>query len=388
MPAAELLDPRSFAITAGFAAAVQALAIVYVWSVLLRDRALLWLAGSSALAALAAILGVSRPHLHPILTHAGATIALISGHALAAYAFARFLGRRLPLVLPIGVVVLTTIVVLFFLFVAPRIDIRLASYSLAVALFSLITATMLLDVPKGPLRLTHWPVGILHLIHGALALVRSFSVLIEPPRADVFEPSIIQTLWFAQSLVIVNLTFTGVILMVTQRIRLGLDRQAREDVLTGTLNRRAFEEAAAAEWSRATRHDLPLSILVIDLDHFKALNDTHGHEAGDAWLKVFAELTGNLLRHEDLLCRYGGEEFVVLLPQTRLDAALQAAERIRRMIEGHRLAHGTAAVAVTVSIGVAARGGEYKTLKTIIAAADRALYRAKAAGRNRTMTAV
>ena len=276
----------------------------------------------------------------------------------------------------------------FFLFVAPRIDVRLASYSLAVALFSLITATMLLDVPKGPLRVTHWPVGILHLIHGALALARSFSVLIEPPRADVFEPSIIQALWFAQSLVIVNLTFTGVILMVTQRIRLGLDRQAREDVLTGILNRRAFEESAEAEWSRATRHDLPLSILVIDLDHFKTLNDTHGHEAGDAWLKAFAQLTGNLLRLEDLLCRYGGEEFVVLLPQTRLDAALQAAERIRRMIEGHRLAHGTASVAVTVSIGVAARGGEYKTLKSMIAAADRALYRAKAAGRNRTMTAV
>lgn len=331
---------------------------------------------------------MSRPYLPPILTHATATVALVAGHALGAHAFGRFLGRRLSPVLLIGVVVLSAIITLFFLFVAPRIDIRLAGYSLAVALFSLITATMLLDVPKGPLRLTHWPVGILHLIHGALALARSFSVLIEPPRADVFEPSIIQTLWFAQSLVIVNLTFTGVILMVTQRIRLGLDRQAREDVLTGTLNRRAFEEAAAAEWSRATRHDLPLSILVIDLDHFKALNDTHGHEAGDAWLKVFAELTGNLLRREDLLCRYGGEEFVVLLPQTRLDAALQAAERIRRMIEGHRLAHGTAAVAVTVSIGVAARGGEYKTLKAMIAAADRALYRAKAAGRNRTMTAV
>ena len=382
------LDPRTFAIAAGVAAAIQAGAILYVWRVLRRDHALLPLAGATALAAIGAMIGLSRPHLHPLLTHFLANITIISGHALGAFACGRFLGRRVPPSLLIGIVVLAGLVTLFFLVVAPRIDIRLATYSLAVGFYSLIISMMLLDVPRGPLRVTHWPVGILYLMHGVFALLRAFSVLVEPPRSDVFEPSVIQTLWFAQSLAIVNLTFIGVVLMVTQRLRLEIDRYAREDGLTGALNRQAFDQAAEAEWSRSTRHDLPLSVLVIDLDHFKALNDTHGHEAGDAWLKVFAELTGNLLRHEDLLCRYGGEEFVVLLPQTRLDAALQAAERIRRMIEGHRLAHGTAAVAVTVSIGVAARGGEYKTLKSMIAAADRALYRAKAAGRNRTMTAV
>lgn len=88
MPGADLLDPRTFAVTGGFAAAVQALAILYVWTVLLRDRSLLALAGAAALASLAAILAISRPHLHPVLTHAGATIALVAGHALGAYAFA------------------------------------------------------------------------------------------------------------------------------------------------------------------------------------------------------------------------------------------------------------------------------------------------------------
>lgn len=377
------LDPRTFAIAAGFAAAIQALAILYVWRIQLRDRAVLELAGAAGLAAIGAILGVSRPHLHPFFSHACASAALILGYALGAFAFGRFLGRRVPPSLLLVVAVLAIAVNLFFLFAAPRTEIRIAGYSLAVACYSLITAGLLLDVPKGPLRLTHWPVGILHLIHGALAIARAFSVLIEAPRADVFEPSLIQTLWFAQSLVIVNLTFIGVMLMVAQRLRLGLDRQAREDGLTGALNRHAFEHAAEAEWSRSTRHDLPLSVMVIDLDHFKTLNDTHGHEAGDAWLKAFAQLTDGLLRREDLLCRYGGEEFLVLLPQASLDATLQAADRVRRVTEGHRVVHAGASLGVTVSIGIATRDDEHRSLKSVIAAADRALYRAKAGGRNR-----
>ena len=378
------LDPRTIAVSAGFAAAVQALAILYVWSALLRERAIIELSGAAALAALGAVLGLSRPHLHPFVTHVCANIAIISGHALGAFAFGRFLGRRVPPMLMIGVVLLATVVTVFFMFVAPRFDVRVATFSLAVAFYSLVVATLLLDVPRGPLRITHWPVGILHLVHGALALARGFSVLLEAPRTDVFEPSVIQMLWFAQSMIIVELTFTGVILMITQRLRLGSDRHAREDMLTGALNRNAFEQMAEIEWSRSTRHGLPLSVLVIDLDHFKTLNDTHGHDAGDNSLKAFAELTGRLLRREDVLCRYGGEEFVVLLPQTTLEAAVQAAERIRRATEGHRVDHGGTAIALTVSIGVASRGSTHTNLKAVIASADRALYRAKAAGRNRT----
>lgn len=380
------LDPRSLAIAAGFAAAIQSVAILYVWHIMLRDRAVLQLAGAAALAAVGAVLALSRPHLHPLLTHFLATVTLVSGHALGAYAFGRFLDRRVPSSLLIGIVVLAALVTLFFFVVAPRIDIRIATYSLAIGFYSLVISMLLLDVPRGPLRVTHWPVGILYLMHSVFAVLRAFSVLIEPPRADVFEPSLIQALWFAQSLAIVNLTFIGVILMITQRLRLGIDRHAREDGLTGALNRHAFEQAAEAEWSRATRHDLPLSVLVIDLDHFKALNDAHGHEAGDAWLRTFVELTGRQLRREDLLCRYGGEEFLVLLPQTRIEAASEAAERLRRTIEIHRLTHEGAAVALTVSIGVAARNAEHMTIKAVIAAADRALYQAKAAGRNRVET--
>jgi diguanylate cyclase (GGDEF)-like protein len=173
--------------------------------------------------------------------------------------------------------------------------------------------------------------------------------------------------------------------MISQRLQLELDRQASYDGLTMTLNRRAFERIGEAEWSRSTRHDLPLSVLVLDLDGFKILNDTHGHDAGDMWLKTFAELCRGLFRREDLLCRFGGEEFIALLPQTPLEAAVHAAERARRAVEGLRVTHGGVDIAATVSIGVATRGPSVTDLKSAIAAADRALYRAKAAGRNRVV---
>ena len=380
-----LLDPRTLATAAAFAAAVQALAIIYVWYVQIRNKALLYFSIGAGLAAVGAVLGMLRPQAPVLVTHVLATCILLASHAIAAYAFGVFLKRRVPALLLSVMVVVAGMVVAFFVYVSPQIEIRIAAYSICVAFNSLVISTLLLDVPKGPLRLTHWPVGFLHLAHGIFALLRAFSALIEPPRSDIFEPSLIQALWFVQSLIIVNLSFVGTVLMVTQRIRLDLDRQASEDELTGALNRRAFDVASAAEWSRAVRHDLPLSVLVLDLDRFKALNDVHGHDAGDEWLKTFAEITRDALRREDVLCRHGGEEIVVLLPQTGLEAAALAAERIRRTVEAFR-ADGTSASS-SVSIGVAAKTSRYPDFKAMLAAADQALYRAKASGRNRVETA-
>ncbi len=377
------LDGQTFAIAAAFICAVQALASFYVWCVQLRNRAVIELALGAAAVALGAALGASRPHLPMIATHLGASALLVAGHALGASAFSRFLGRRVPNGLLIGLTAGAILVMSFFLFVAPRTEIRIATYSLSVAVYSLIVAGLLLDVPRGPLRATHWPVGILHLIHAIFAVLQAFSVLFET-REDVFQPGWIQALWFIQSIAVLTLTFTGLVLMVTQRISLELDRQASYDTLTGALNRRAFERLAEAEWSRAARHDLPLSVLILDLDRFKTLNDAHGHDAGDVWLKAFTDMTTGLLRREDVLCRYGGEEFVILLPQTELEAATYAAERIRRAVDGLRVEGSS--VSGTVSVGVAEKVPAHVDFKALLTAADQALYRAKAAGRNRVST--
>jgi diguanylate cyclase (GGDEF)-like protein len=377
------LDPRTLAAAAAIATIVQVVAMFYVWRIQFRDRAVAELTLAALLVVCAAGLALSRPLLPPILTHVLSVAGLIAGHALGVLAIRRFVGRRTPPWFVIGLPAVCGVLVAWFLFVDPRLDIRIAVYTLAASTTSALIAWSLLDVPPGPLRATHWPVGFLHLASASLGIIRFFVVLAHESQEDVFAPSLLSSLWFLQALVVVNLTFTGVILMITQRLRLELDRQASYDTLTSALNRRAFERLAEAEWSRAGRHGHALSILALDLDRFKQLNDGHGHEAGDTWLRAFTGLVQGLLRREDVLCRQGGDEFLVLLPQTALDAARQAAERIRRGADGLRISHNGAELAATVSIGVATHPGSASTLQATIAAADQALYLAKANGRNR-----
>jgi two-component system cell cycle response regulator len=158
---------------------------------------------------------------------------------------------------------------------------------------------------------------------------------------------------------------------------------ASTDVLTGCLNRRALIEKLEQELDRARRYEFPVTILLIDLDRFKAVNDTLGHLVGDAVLRQLGELLRREVRSVDLVARYGGEEFVVLLPNTATDGGMSFAERLRIRVAQQDFTTGLAPLALTVSIGVAtfpATPGE--TVEELLAAADQALYRAKHDGRN------
>jgi diguanylate cyclase (GGDEF)-like protein len=170
------------------------------------------------------------------------------------------------------------------------------------------------------------------------------------------------------------------------------DRETHElattDSLTGVYNRRTFKELAEPLLSRARRTRGPVSLLLLDLDHFKRVNDTYGHLAGDDVLEAFAGLARTCLRKEDLLARYGGEEFVVLLPGTAETAAMALAERIREEVAGTPLRAGENDAHITVSIGLAGETGEQlPSLEGLLGRADQALYAAKAQGRNRVVVA-
>jgi two-component system chemotaxis response regulator CheY len=163
-----------------------------------------------------------------------------------------------------------------------------------------------------------------------------------------------------------------------------LEKLALTDVLTGLANRRAFVDALEAELSRVHRHDRRASVLFLDLDEFKRVNDTHGHAVGDEVLAGFSQVLKRRCRRGDLAARIGGEEFAVLLPTTgRVPAAL-VAERIRRATESHPLGNSVE-VPVTVSIGVASTEDSTEPYEPaeLLGRADAALYRAKAGGRNR-----
>jgi diguanylate cyclase (GGDEF)-like protein len=172
-------------------------------------------------------------------------------------------------------------------------------------------------------------------------------------------------------------------LVQLQSARKDLQRMATSDELTGLLNRREFLEAAQREHSRAKRYSRPCSVLMLDLDLFKRVNDTHGHAVGDVVLKTCAAAWKRLLRDQDLLGRLGGEEFCAVLPETPALAGLQAAERMRRAIEALSFEGKQGTFKVTTSIGVTEVVPADEQVADVIERADRALYRAKLGGRNR-----
>jgi diguanylate cyclase (GGDEF)-like protein len=154
--------------------------------------------------------------------------------------------------------------------------------------------------------------------------------------------------------------------------------QSVTDPLTGLRNRRGLQQQLDEEFSRSVRHDSPLSIMVIDVDHFKSFNDNHGHQAGDEILAALGGLLSRAKRDYDVAARYGGEEFVIMLPNTAAQGAGVLAERVRRAVQRFAWPHG----AVTVSIGSATIGIEMADAGQLFEAADAALYTAKSSGRN------
>ena len=169
-----------------------------------------------------------------------------------------------------------------------------------------------------------------------------------------------------------------------------LEGLAHTDALTGVLNRRRFTDLAADELSRAQRHGTPVALLMMDLDHFKQVNDRLGHAGGDAVLRSFAATAEGVMRQGDVFGRVGGEEFAALLPQTTQEGAVVLAQRLRQRIAAQPAQVGGLALPFTVSIGVAAWHGPddgEASFDRLMMAADRALYAAKAQGRDRVVAA-
>jgi diguanylate cyclase (GGDEF)-like protein len=167
-----------------------------------------------------------------------------------------------------------------------------------------------------------------------------------------------------------------------------LERLATTDTLTGLLNRRVFFEQLGVEFGRSLRYRHPMSVIMVDLDHFKDVNDRSGHPFGDLVLSVTAQTLRSNVRESDLVARYGGEEFVLLLPETGSDEALIVAEKLRAAVERQQHSDAATETHITISLGVATapdcRPGDAEDLVRL---ADEALYEAKRAGRNRAVLA-
>ncbi|QBJ78999.1 diguanylate cyclase [Aquitalea sp. USM4] len=162
---------------------------------------------------------------------------------------------------------------------------------------------------------------------------------------------------------------------------------AQTDGLTGLYNRHYAMRYLPQIWEEARLAQQPLSALMLDIDHFKVVNDEHGHDVGDNILQQFAGILRLFCRRTDIICRFGGEEFLIILPDTRLPTAIQVAERIRATLASRNLVTAGLSLSLTVSIGVAENQAQHKSVEALIKSADQALYRAKRTGRNRVEAA-
>ena len=267
-------------------------------------------------------------------------------------------------------------------------------YSLAVralinaAFISVLSGLIARELLEGPgpvplaMRLTGWA----YAANAAFFLIRMLAAVQAPEAVVPLDPhgtAPFVLLWWLGMVIAVTL---GMVLMTAERLQNDLDNQANRDSLTGALNRRAFGLIAAKEVTRARRHGKPLSVLMIDLDKFKQVNDRLGHYGGDTMLCRFVATAQRILRGDDVLCRFGGEEFVALLPDTSAEQARLAAERLRIAFSAESatvvVADAPQPFPVTVSIGIGELAPGEK-IESLLRRADAALYYAKERGRNR-----
>ena len=171
-----------------------------------------------------------------------------------------------------------------------------------------------------------------------------------------------------------------------QEDKLRAEKLAKLDHLTGINNRRAFYDKATPVWNIALRHNRNISVILLDLDHFKQINDAYGHAQGDKVLIAATNILMKSIRSEDIVARWGGEEFILILPEADLQEAATLAERLRSAIADVRIKHGDEEIAVTASFGVAQRDQLHHTMDALISSADKLLYQSKELGRNRVST--
>ena len=374
------LDPRSLIAMAGFMAALMAVVLYFMrryyppsiqgigyWTA----APLTWL--------VATVLFSGRGAFPDLLSLVAANTLLLLGTIAYYIGCRRFLGHGGGWPLWGGIAALSAVLFTWLTYGHPNYPLRLGIFT--VLMIGVYAANLRFLLRHGGKRFPVRLVEVVLVLHVAVLLVRLASTLVGKAGSDLMEPSLYQTLYVGAYVLTVLMLSIGAVLMATDRLTTELQHLATHDALTHTLNRRALLERFEDELARCARTGRGPAMMMLDLDHFKTVNDTQGHQHGDAVLVHFVQRTQAVLRRADRLGRYGGEEFMVLLPETSAQDAQAVAQRI------HAAATSGHALDCQLSIGVTTWHGPGDTLDAMLARADKALYQAKAQGRNRTCAA-
>ena len=330
------------------------------------------------------LLIMMRDSIPGLAAIAGANALLAYCWSLQLSALLEFHKRPTPRWLLYGPVIIAFLV--FFIYVREPRE-RLVYSGLAFGVAQLTTGIALVYLRIAAEHRTRWLLAGSFMLMAAGLLWLSFTAWFEPEAImPTFGASTTPGPALLAFYCVTIASSFAFLLMHKERADRETYELATTDSLTGVYNRRTFKELAEPQLSRSRRAKQPVALLMLDLDHFKRINDTYGHLAGDDVLKAFASLVRTCLRKEDLLARYGGEEFVVLLPGASETDAATLGERIREEVAAHPLDANGHLVRVTVSVGVAAESGDtLASLEAMLGRADEALYVAKNQGRNRVV---
>jgi len=310
---------------------------------------------------------------------------VLPGWMIFDYGIVRAAGKQPPLKLGLAICALAVGSAAWHSLVSPNHAAQVLTQNLVFAFFDLYAAHACWKVAEAGRVLTFRWVAALLTFLAIACLWRMASDVFD--LAPAFAQASPRTVLVAASMFAFPMIVMLLALQTSQSLQRKINDQARHDMLTGAFNRRAFDEFVNREWSRSVRRSDPFSVLTVDIDHFKKFNDQHGHQTGDATLVEVSNAAQAALRVDDIWCRYGGEEFIALLPNTTVEQALTVAERLRRGVEETAIATKKGLLKVSVSIGVAERRAGQTHWSEVLAVSDAALYQAKASGRNRVAAA-
>lgn len=272
--------------------------------------------------------------------------------------------------------------IVWFTVIHPHAGMRIGLMPAYAATTLLISAILVLNFRDSP-RAAEWGAATVMIVFAVSQYAAAIAGFLQGPVADPELVGIYNMINFLA----LPAAYTGMGMFVIFMLASDLSEQMKEiavkDQLTGLLNRRGFNEAAANIYATARRTDRPLSVIMTDIDRFKSINDLYGHGTGDHALCHFAEVLSQQRRSEDILARVGGEEFALVLPGTTVEEGIQVAEKLCRMLEDSPMETGIGPLAMTASFGVATISINDTCLPDIVMRADAALYRSKRAGRNR-----
>ncbi|MCL4396709.1 MAG: GGDEF domain-containing protein [Chloroflexi bacterium] len=329
-----------------------------------------------------AVLGVGGTLFGPLSVVAGYTLITL-GVALYYHAVKAFKDESFRVVGPYALPAAAFAASTYFTAADPNPAARSAAVSAAAAFLFLMCVKATAFDGTSPRGFSHWfTAGAFALSAAVLAAIALYAVAFRVDAAGpVVQASLERAFLFSFQITVTGFAF-GYVLMCHDRYVLDIEHLVMLDSLTETYNRRAIRYLVQTEIARSTRGDLPMSVMVIDIDRFKFINDTLGHSAGDAVLKFVAATLGDQLREQDLVGRYGGDEFLVVLPDTVEAEAPRIAERICRAVDETKLAIDNRSIGISLSVGVACLRHKEPDCEQLIRRADLAMYESKNLGGN------